>query len=127
MTYMDTAQRTNALSLARRLATTAGALMVIASGAALALGAATEALSIIAGGLIAIASFTILTFVIIRSFGGDKGAGFVAAVGMVKMLALGALLWWLLRRGIVEPLAFLGGFSTMVVALLVEGLRRHSA
>ena len=86
-------------------------------------GGAKAALSVGVGAAIAMASFAVLALVLVHTIAGGRGAGWVAALGIVKMGVIGAVLWWLLSRGVVEPLAFLGGFSTMVAALLLEGLR----
>lgn len=108
---------------AQRALLTAATLCALAAAGAFAFATTKAALSIAAGGGIAMASFIVLAFVIVRSAGGKSGAGWVAALGMVKMGVLGGIIWWLMSRGIVEPLAFLGGFSTMVAALLIEGIR----
>lgn len=79
--------------------------------------------SIAAGFIIAMASFIVLVFVVIGSLSGTRRALWVGILGVIKMIILGTLLWWLISRGLVEPLAFLIGFSTMVVSLVVEGIR----
>lgn len=107
----------------RRALLLAVVLLAVAAAAALVVGTRKDAISIASGAGIAMASFAILSLVITRSLAGRRGAGWIAALGMVKMGILGALIWWLLSRGIVEPLAFMGGFSTMVIALVIEGIR----
>ena len=101
----------------------AAMLAACAAGGAFWSGGAKAALSVGVGAAIAMASFAVLALVLVRTIAGGRGAGWVAALWIVKMGVIGAVLWWLLSRGVVEPLAFLGGFSTMVAALLLEGLR----
>ena len=101
----------------------AATLAACAAGGAYWGGGAEAALSVGVGAAIAMASFAVLALVLVRTIAGGRGAGWVAALGIVKMGVIGAVLWWLLSRKVVEPLAFLGGFSTMVAALLLEGLR----
>lgn len=101
----------------------AAVLAACVAGGAFWGGGAAAAFSVGAGAAIAMASFAVLALVLVRTIAGGRGAGWVAALGIVKMGIIGAVLWWLLSRRVVEPLAFLGGFSTMVAALLFEGLR----
>ena len=101
----------------------AAVLATCVAGGAFWGGGAAAAFSVGAGAAIAMASFAVLALVLVRTIAGGRGAGWVAALGIVKMGIIGAVLWWLLSRRFVEPLAFLGGFSTMVAALLFEGLR----
>lgn len=99
------------------------AICAIALAAAIRWGTPQAVLSIAAGAGIAMASFAVLAAVLLRAIKGGRGGVAIAFLGMFKMAIIGMVLWWLLRKGIVEPLAFLGGFSTMVAALIVEGLR----
>jgi hypothetical protein len=106
----------------------AAALAILSAAAALAVGAGAALLSIGAGFMTAAASFAILAWVVVRTMPGDPGSAprrstaFVAVLGCVKLAAIGCLLWWLLRRGLLEPLAFLAGFTTIIAALLFAGL-----
>jgi hypothetical protein len=80
--------------------------------------------SLVIGGALAGLSFIVLVVVVSNALGRQGRSGWgVAVLGLIKMGLLGALLWWLLTRGHVHPLAFLAGFSTMVAALLIQGLR----
>jgi len=112
-----------AYRLVTRVLTTAVALLALSVAAAFVTGNRGSAFSLAAGSTIGMASFAVLAMVIVRTAAGGRGAVWVAALGLVKILVVGAVLWWLLNARAVEPLAFLGGFSTMVVALLIEGLR----
>lgn len=113
------------LAFARRTLLTALILLAAAAAVAVAFGGMRIAASLAAGSGIAMASFAVLVFVIVRSASGAGGAAWVALLGVIKMGFLGAIIWWLLRRGLVDPLAFMGGFSTMVAALLIEGVRHR--
>ncbi len=108
------------------------ALAIAAEAAALVLGSSRQTLtSVPAGAAVAVASFLVLAIVVRHSAAGAagrKGRASVAAVafiGCLKLLLIGALLWWLISRALIEPLAFLAGFSTMVASLLVEGMRKR--
>lgn len=113
-------------------------ILLISAGLALALCLASFALnkgqyslSIAAGTFVAMASFVILVAVVLRSINigsGPDAAGrrtlfLVAVIGCLKLVIIGAVLWWLISRGLVTPMAFLAGFTTMVVSLLIEGAR----
>lgn len=95
-------------------------LMLVASWA---FGSARTTVSLAAGSAVATASFVVLAVVVMRSFSGGTRAAWVAMLGLVKMALVGYALWWLLSRGKVEPFSFLSGFSTMVMALVFEGMR----
>ncbi len=111
-------------SLVRRALVMAAVLALAAGGIAYVAYGAQTALSIVAGGGVAMASFLVLVAVVVRGTAeSGRGMLLVAVIGIGKLLLLGALLWWLITRGHVAPLAFLGGFSTMVAALLIEALR----
>lgn len=120
----------------------ARALMIRTIGLAAALAAAAalaslifwgkrQCISVAAGACIAMASFSVLAAVIARSIsGGGRSIMPVAFLGIAKLVAIGALLWWLITRGHAEPVSFLAGFTTMVAALVIQGAsarRRESA
>lgn len=113
----------SAYQLVRRVLLTAVVMLLAAVAAAFLLGHPGAAFSIAAGSTIAMASFAVLVMVVVRTMAGGGTAYWIAALGMAKILVIGAVLWWLLQAKAVEPLAFLAGFSTMVAALLVEGVR----
>jgi len=113
------------------------ATLLAAAMAALALvfGQAASLISIAAGAIMAMASFVVLVVVVVRSFAIECGPAAVrrqplallAIVGCTKLMFLGAALWWLINRQLVSPLPFLAGFTSMVAALLLEGLRSGRA
>lgn len=119
-------------SLLKRVIATAAVLAIVAEAAGLLLGATRQTLlSIPAGAVAAVGSFLVLALVVSHSAAGaagKRGRGSVAAVaiiGCIKLALIGVALWWLINRALIEPLAFLAGFSTMVAALLFEGFRSH--
>ena len=115
--------RTARAFMVRTLLTAAVILGAASVMAALILRQARPVFSIIIGGALAGLSFIVLVVVVSRTLGRqDRSALLVAFLGIIKMILLGALLWWLLTRWHVHPLAFLAGFSTMVLALLIQGL-----
>ena len=105
--------RVGALSLAT--AAVAAAAAAVMSGPA-------AAFSVGIGAAVALASFSVLCLSASCAAGSGFGAAFVAALGILKMAIIGALLWWLISRGLVEPVSFLAGFTSLVAALLIEGL-----
>ncbi|HPQ80255.1 MAG TPA: ATP synthase subunit I [bacterium] len=111
--------------LVRHVISTAVLILAVAVAASYLLGRSESAFSIAAGSTIAMASFAVLVMVVVRTMAGGRGAYWIAALGMAKIFVIGAVLWWIMKSGAVEPLAFLVGFSTMVLALLVEGVRKN--
>lgn len=77
-------------------------------------------LSAAVGSIIAAASFVVISIVVVTSILRTKVAGLVVFLGIAKMAAIGAVLWILITKGLVEPIGFLLGFSTLIVALVVE-------
>lgn len=114
-------------SLTTRVIITASLLALFSGIAALALGRTDYAISLVSGAAAAIASFIVLVLTIMRTLGGRGGLGrsgvAVLAVGFLKLALLGTVIWWLVSRRMIEPFTFLGGFSTVVLALIVEGIR----
>lgn len=108
-----------AIKLAKRTVILGAILAAIASAVAMFLGHHLIALSIAAGSIVAMAVFLIVSFVVIRTASNKRGAKTISVLFIFKTAAIGVLLWWLISYGIVEPLSFLGGFSTVVVALIV--------
>lgn len=69
-------------------------------------------------------SFSILATSVYFVFaGGRKKAFFWGSVGIIKLFAVGMLLWYLVTRQMIEPISFLGGFSTVVFSLFIESIR----
>lgn len=106
---------------------TSAAIALLASALSIALGSSRMAISIASGWIISLASFVVLAITVLKAFAGrNKASSLWALLGILKLLILGVILWWLLTNGVVEPLAFLGGFSTMVLSLAISGIRfRH--
>jgi len=49
--------------------------------------------------------------------------GFFFVVSFLKLGLLGAAIWFLLSKEIIEPMGFLVGFSIVVVMTIVKGLK----
>lgn len=102
------------------------AIAALFVGAALILRRPDYAISCAVGAVVAMASFAVLVYTVARAFSRAAGSGrshaVVLAIGFLKLGLLGAALWWLVSREMIEPLTFLAGFSTVVVALLIEGM-----
>lgn len=114
-------------SLTTRVVLIALSLALISGVAAAALGRTDYALSLATGSAAAIISFVVLVLTVVKAHGRGGGLGrsgaAVLAVGFLKLAVLGVVIWWLVSRRMIEPLTFLGGFSTVVLALIVEGIR----
>ncbi|MFH1829696.1 MAG: ATP synthase subunit I [Pseudomonadota bacterium] len=126
---MTTSQNKNPIrSLAKRVLLTAGVVALIMAIIAVAVGTTDNAVSVVIGSLVAIASFLVLVAVVVQTLGPSKWSkALVAGIGFLKLAILGAVLWWLVADKIIEPITFLAGFSSVVVALVIEGLRLKSA
>jgi ATP synthase I chain len=113
--------------LCRRVLAIAWALAAAAALAAGLLGSLAAAASIGAGALLASASFLALVWIVVRSLPGASSSPArrypraILLLGLLKLALIGGAIWWLLTRGLIDPLAFLAGFTTIVVALLVAG------
>ncbi|MBN1282260.1 MAG: hypothetical protein JXA24_00625 [Proteobacteria bacterium] len=109
----------------RVLALTA-ALAAAAVAAAILFSTQRTALSLGAGAVIGALSFVALAASISCSAGSRRmgvRAALITGLCMLKLAAIGALLWWLVSRAVVDPLSFLMGFTAVVAALIIEGLR----
>ncbi len=112
-----------ALSFVRRTIVVSAAILLFTLIAALIWGNTRIQISLAAGFAVASASFAILSIVVIRLLVGKGSSAWVFLLGIFKIILVGVLLWWIVSKGIVEPLSFLGGFSTLVMALMVEMFR----
>jgi hypothetical protein len=116
-----------AKALMRRVVITSLVIAAVIVGIALILGRNEYAISLAAGAAVAMASFAVLAYTVAKAFSGTTGLGrsnaVVLALGFLKLGLLGAALWWLVSREMIEPITFLAGFSSVVVALLIEGIR----
>ena len=97
-------------------------ICVLVGIGAILLGYKSSIISILVGFAIANLSFIVLSIVVIFSVTGRKHATLMAILGMIKMGIVGLVLWILLRKNLVEPVAFSIGFSTLVLALLIKSL-----
>ena len=117
----------SAKALIVRVLITSLVIALVFVGASWAFGRPDYAISLAAGAVVAMASFAVLVFTVARAFSGAKGIcrsnAAVLVIGFLKLGLLGAALWWLVSRKMVEPLTFMVGFSSVVVALLIEGMR----
>ncbi len=125
---MDMTETTGSVgSLVRRVLLIAFLLALASSAAALVFNRTDCAVSLAAGATAAMVSFIVLVLTVTRALAGGRKAGragaVVLAAGFLKLALLGAALWWLVSRKMIEPITFLAGFSTVVLALIVEGIR----
>ena len=91
--------RTARAFMVRTLLTAAVILGAASLSAALILRQLQPVFSIIVGGALAGLSFIVLVMVVSRTLGRqDRSALLVVFLGIIKMILLGILLWWLLTR-----------------------------
>ena len=80
-------------------------------------------LSVAAGSLIVIVSFELLQFIISRALNSEKPPKvFLVLAAIFKFMVLGVILWWLVVKIGVHPLAFMVGLMTMIITIVIEGL-----
>jgi len=115
------------MGLVKRVVLLSAAVAIVLALASLWAWGSQASLSIVAGAVLAMASFAAVVLTVSRSLPGGSGTGrshaWVLGLGFLKMGLIGALLWWLISTKSIEPVAFLAGFSTVVMALVVEGFR----
>jgi hypothetical protein len=83
---------------------------------------------VILGGFISIANFSFLQFTVRNAFTGESGIKVKKAILMFKsflrLFILGAVIYFLITRGIVNPVGFTIGFSTIVISIVSFGISR---
>lgn len=91
------------------------------------LGSKISVVSAAIGWATSVASFLALAITIVKAFARkNRMTAFWAALGILKLGVIGVVLFFLVTKKIIEPIAFLAGFSTIVAALLVQAMRmRH--
>ena len=83
------------------------------------------ALSVIIGGLVALANFWLLERTIKKALLGGGGSGLMVVVllkNAFRFVATAFVLWLLVRQGLAEPLGLLAGLSVVVVSIMTFGL-----
>jgi hypothetical protein len=79
----------------------------------------------VAGGLVAYLNFVFIKIIIVRAFGRkDKIRFAIAMLYGVKFLAVVFVVYLIVRSGRFDMVGFLTGFSSLVLGVLAEGLRR---
>jgi hypothetical protein len=85
-------------------------------------------LGIILGGLVIIANFNVFQHTIRRAFspGGVMVTGkmFIILKYYFRLLALGAIICFLIKRGWVDPVGLAIGLSTVVISIVSFGIKR---
>ena len=86
-------------------------------------------LGVILGGVIAIINFDVLQRNILRTFPANGGAKvkkiFVIGIFYLRFLVLGAVIYFLIRLGWVDPIGLTVGLSTVVFSIISFGI--HNA
>jgi hypothetical protein len=110
--------------LIRKILVTSCAIAVMAAGTALALKNPKFAMSVCLGWMVSAVSFAVLCITAYNAFIKNHAVSVVAAsLGIAKLVVVGFLLWVLITKGLVDPTAFMAGFSATVIALIFEGVR----
>ncbi len=98
-------------------------ITVIVATALAAQGKFKEASSVCMGSLAALISVTILSVSIYSIFiKGRAHAFFWGLIVILKLLAVGILIWYVLGRGLAEPISFLGGVTAVMLSLIVQAI-----
>ena len=86
----------------------------------------TVTLGVILGGLIIIANFNVLQHTIRRAFPTETGVKTKKTVliikGYLRLLALGAVIYFILKMGMVDPIGLTVGLSTVVFSIISLGI-----
>jgi hypothetical protein len=122
---MSSVQNRNPVrSLAVRVVLTALATAFVMAVVVIAMSSFENAFSVAVGSAVAIASFLVLVAVVTKTLTPSTWPqAVIVGIGFLKLGILGVILWWLVSNKHVEPITFLAGFSSVVVALLIEGVR----
>ncbi len=124
----STTQAKSAVSaLVGRVLIASAAVAAVMSAAVWALSGPELLVSVVAGFAAAMISFLVLVMSVSTSLSSKtRSAGSNAAIAVVcfaKLVLLGLALWWLVSRRMIEPATFLAGFTSLVIALVIEGMR----
>ncbi len=88
----------------------------------------TVTLGVILGGLIIIVNFHILQYTIRRAFPTEKVAknkkSILIIKGYFRLLALGAVIYFILKLSMVDPIGLIAGLSTVVFSIVSLGISR---
>jgi len=79
-------------------------------------------LSILAGSAIVIISFELLHVIVSRALSAKPSKLFIVILAAIKFVILGILLWFVVVKLPIHPVAFLVGLMTMILAIGVEGI-----
>ncbi len=122
---MSSAQNINPVrSLTKRVVLISLGVALIMAAVVMLIDKAVNAVSVVIGALVAIASFLVLVWMVTKAVSPSRWPkALVAGIGFLKLGVLGAILWWLVSNKLIEPITFLAGFSSVVVALVIEGIR----
>ena len=86
----------------------------------------TLTMGVVLGGLIVIVNFDILQSTIRRAFPANGAVkskkAILIAKSYVRLLALGAIIYFLIRIGIVDPIGLTIGLSTVVISIVSFGI-----
>lgn len=107
---------------ALRLTTAAvGVLALIIAVIGLAAFGGRAALGIGIGGGIAVANLVVFVLVVRGVLAGGQGGRLWVLVGILKIFILFGGVWWLLRSGVVSPLALVCGYGALPLGIALGG------
>jgi hypothetical protein len=85
-------------------------------------------LGVLLGGLIIIANFGLLQHTVTRAFSLDgnmkKGKASIITKYYLRLLGLGAILYLVITKGVVNPVGLAVGLSTIVFSIVIVGIHR---
>ncbi|RMG60945.1 MAG: hypothetical protein D6713_01375 [Deltaproteobacteria bacterium] len=91
----------------------------------LALGLRPRIPGVVAGGLVAYVNFVLIKIIISRALGRKSKIKFAIAVLYgVKFVAVLVLVYLIVRSGKFDTAGFLAGFSSLLMGIILEGIRR---
>lgn len=83
-------------------------------------------LGVILGGLTIIANFNLMQRIIRRAFSPQgamkSGKGSIIVKYYLRLLALGIIMYWLISKGVVDPIGLAAGLSIVVLSIVVLGV-----
>ncbi len=103
-------------------------ILLILSAGSLAFWGRSQAIGVFLGGVIIILNFGLLQHTISRAFspngGMVVGKATIIAKYYLRLMGLGVILYFLVARGHVDPVAMAVGLSTISLSILIAGIHK---
>ena len=100
-------------------------VFALAAGGAFLMLSPFAALSVIIGGVVALANFGLLERTIKKALLGGASRGMMPVVllkNAIRFVVTAFVLWLLVRQGLAEPLGLMAGLSVVVVSVITFGM-----